>query len=352
MANTDIVPFRALDTELVKVGRGCVSAKARLLAENLRHQFCWRRKCGMAAVYQAGETEVVTPTRYTGGSTPYVWRYPPGYNTRWVRVSVLTLGATTPSPWTDTDRSRLTTSTSTDAGGDFGFASVAANPTTTLSAQNLQADRKILQVDAIFDGGASEDVTVDQGGDLARTLVRVLAVVVEEMPVPSIDVTVDTWALPETQWTPGTDIIDTEYDDLPVAMQTLRMRHKKVLWSLGKEIITTRTDQHDAIAGRDGAGGILRYDIETSVNLPETSGVSVTCRVLAEDSAVNNGQVKFVFSGGTLTINNVTTGGPAWYGVTGTIAELTDTLSFQLDQTGAGTLTIYQAEVLEDEDAT
>jgi len=343
----DVGPFRALDDELVKVGRGCVSAKARLLAENIRHQFCMRRKGTMAAVYQAGETEVITPTRY--GTKPHEWRYPPGYNTRWIRVSVLTLGATTSS--TKTDESRLNASTTTDAGGDFAHVAFAAAPTTTLSAQVLLPFTKILQVDAIFDGGASEDVIVTQGGDSARTLVRILAVVIEEMPAPSIDTTVDTWALPETQWTPGTDIIDTEYDDLPVAMQTLRRQHKKVLFSLNKECITTSTAFVDLVAGRDGGGGVLRFDIATSVNRPETSGVAVTCRVFAEDTVATNGTVRFAFSGGNIDVINITNTGPAWYGATGTIAELTDTLSIQGDQAAAGTLTVYAVEVLEDAEA-
>ncbi len=348
MAKADVLPFRALDDELVKVGRGCISPKARLLAENIRHQFCHRRKGTMAAVYQCGETEVVTPTRHAAGSWEHEWRYLTGYNTRWVRVQVLTLGATSPTPWVATDESRLSCQTSTDAGGDFGHATVHAAPTTTLSTQALLHDSKILEVTE----NSLEDVTVKQGADLASTLVRILAVVVEEMPVPTVDAAVDTWALPETQWTPGTDIIDTEYDDIPIAMQTLRRHHKKLLWSLGKEVITTRTDQHDAIAGRDGSGNIHRFDLDTSVNRPQTTGTAVTVRVLAEDSVVNNGQVRFVFSGSTLSITNITTGGPAWYVLTGSsIVKGAETLSFQLDQTGAGTLTVYQAEVYEDVEA-
>lgn len=340
MAKREVGPFRALDDELVKVGRACVSAKARLVAEDITHQLCWRRKGTMAACYQVDEGEVSTPTRY--GTIPHVWRYTAGYNTRWLRVQVLTLGATTTS--TKTDESRLAASTSTEAASDFAHVAFAAAPTSTLAPLDLQ--RHVHPMMAVTpDGG--EDVTVTQGGDSARTLVRVLSVAVEEMPVPTVDPTVDTWALLDAQWTPGTDIIDTEYDDLPLAAQTLRQKHKKVLWTLGKEMRITNTAFVDLVAGRDGLGGILRYDLDTSVNRPETSGTAVTCRVYAEDTVATNGTVRFAFSGGNVDVVNITNTGPAWYSATGTIAKGAETLSIQGKNTAAGTLTVYAAEVIE-----
>ncbi len=324
---TDV--YRALDDELVKVGRGCVSAKALYLCDNFHHQMVKRRRCGMVVAYQVDEAEVATPTRDTASTADHLWRYLPAYGCRWMRIHVLTLGGTYST--TATDQARLVGSTTTDAGGDFAECAYADAPTATLATRSLGLYAKQLQVSPI---SALETVTVSQGGDVARTQVRILSVAVEDLPDPTIDPGVDLWAQDPAKWVSGTDIIDTEYDDIPLACtHTLRRYHKKVLWYCGKEIRATNTAFVDLVAGRDGAGGILRYDIESSVNRPQTPYIAVTVRVFAEDSVALNGTVRFAFQFGNIDVPNITNGGPAWYTATGTIAK-PGQLAAPLNETG------------------
>lgn len=338
--------FRAMDFENVKVGRACTSPKAHAIADNFHHQQQWRRKLGHVGAYQVDESEVSSPSRYAASTADYTWRYLPSYGCRYVRVGVLTLGATGPTPTVATQQALLNASSTTDAGADFAHVAQQAAPAGTLDVQALNYYSKILQVAPGSGAPAYEDVIITQGADVANTKVRILSLAMEEFPLATIDPTVDTWAINKANYTPGDDIIDTEYDDLPIACQILRRTHKKA-FSLCKEMQTNSAAFVDLVT-KSGAN-LLQYDLDLSVNLPETANTAVQVRALAS-STDTAGTVRFAFGGTNLdlTINNAA---PTWFATTGTITKGTDTVSFQ-GKDDAGTLVVYQLEVYETNEAT
>jgi hypothetical protein len=311
-----------------------VQPRALELADAVHHQLQRRRKCGMVKAYQVDQSEVATPTRDTSGTVPaHAWRVLTGPNTRYLRVDVLTLGAVSGSgtPY-------LTLVSTTDpTGATFARVPDAAAPGSVIASAALQQHSAVVEVTP----NTSEDVTIEQNS--ATSTVRILCATLHEHPSNSVDTADDAIAIAVTQFTPGEDIVDAENDDLPLGLQLLRRRHKKILHADAGEVQTTavglanRIDLTTRVAGNPPAT-LHQWDVYPSVNLPETVGVSVTCAVLARTSA-STGTVRFAFGSASVDVGGI--GALAVYSTTGSCAKLSDTLSYQAYLAAAGTLFVY-----------
>ena len=325
---------RGLDSELVKVGRPCTQPRALEIADAIHHQVQRRRKCGMVKAYQVDQGEVATPTRDIAASTPaHAWRVLTGPNTRYIRCDVITLGAVIGSgtPF-------LTLVSTTDAtGAQLARVADAAAPGATLSPDSLQQHSAVVEVapDTV------QAITLEQNDPTST--VRILSATLHEHPINSVDTADDLIAIAVNQFTPGDHIIDTENDDLAIGVQRLRRWSKKLLHSDSGEVQTTavlvanRIDLTTRVAGNPPAT-LHQWDVSSSVNLPETTDVNVTCAVLARTSA-STGTVRFAFGGTTVDVAAI--GALNTYTGSGTCAKLTDTLSYQAWLAAAGTLFVY-----------
>lgn len=335
---------RGIDFEYVKVGRPCIQPRGLEIADMVHHIVQMRRKRGMSAVYQVDQGEVATPTRDSSGSIPaHSWRYLTGPNTRYVRCDVLTLGAVSGSgdPY-------LTLQSSTDGTGQsFAWVVDAAAPGGVIADDVLQLHSAIVEVSP----STLETISVQQNN--TTSLVRILSAVVHEHPIGSVDTTDDAVAIALNNYSAGTNIIYTEYDDLPVGVQSMRRYGKKLLFSSAKEWTTTATpstsreDFTSRVAGNPPAT-LHQWDIYPSVNLPETAAVAATAVVLAKASA-SSGNVRFDLGSTDIDVTAITALG--LYSQTGTLAKSSDTLSLQGWSNAAATLTVYGAWLWEDEEA-
>lgn len=347
---TCIYTPQGLDFDLVKVGRPCTQPRALALADLIHHQVQYRRKGWAVTAYQVDSNEVATPSRdVTGGVPGHRTRFLTGRNTRFVRVHVLTLGGSNVSS-TPTDQSLILTSTTDSTGVTFAEVSQVPAPSSTIDPSTLQGWEATVEVSA----NTVEILSVEQTN--SSNPVRVLSVSVEEMACPSVDTADDAVSLNLDEFAPGTDIIDTEYDDLPTALQSLRRFHKKILFHSGIELQTTangaanRMDFYTRSTGSPPAS-LLQWDVYPSVNLPETSGIAVTCAVLATASA-STATVRFAFGSGDIDVSVPSASGLDWFTNTGSISKSSDTLSLQGYNGAAATLTVYAAVVTEDSEAT
>lgn len=335
---------RGIDFDMVRVGEPCIQPRALAVADLIHHQAQRRRITGHAVAYQPGDAELATPNRVGSATIPcHAFRYLVGPNTRFVRVSIWTLGAAG-----SVGTQFLTVTTTTDgAGVTTGRVVDAAAPGTTVDADVLQ----VFSVHVEVTPGTLETVTIVQNS--VTHTVRILSVIVTELPIAMVDSMADAVYINLDNFEPGTQIVDTENDDLVLGQNLLRRRHKKLLHSDAREAAITdvgvanRRDIGTWVSGNPPAER-LQWGIYPSVNLPETATVAVTCVVLGRATA-GTGSVQFSFSGGSATVINI--GALGLYAVAGTIAKGSDTVSVEPYISVAGTLFVYGYWVYENVEA-
>lgn len=338
---------RGIDMEMVKVGRPCIQPRALAVADAVHHMAQRRRITGHATAYQPGDGELATPTRVGSATVPSIgFRHLTGPNSRYIRVSVWTLGAVAAS-----GTAFLTVTTTTDGTGvTSARAPDAAAPGTTIDTNVVQC----FHFPAVeVTPNSVEDIAIVQNS--SSSLVRILSAVVYEVPIGMVDSTADAIYVNLDNYEPGTQIIDTENDDLVLVPNLLRRNHKKLLYSDAREAqvtdvgVANRRDITTWVSGNPPASR-AQWRVFPSVNLPETSGVSVTCVVLGRATA-GTGSVQFSFGGGT----NITPGGIGALGIataTGSITEVTETVSVEPYISVAGTFFVYGTWVYENLEAT
>lgn len=349
-----------LDDELYKVGRPVVGRVIYAILDHVHHQFCWVRKAHFGWSAQWGLGEIGTPTRGVTASEDYEWRYTSGLNSRFLNVTAVTVGKVTGG----SNDSGLTVATTTTAAQTFAqvpqSAALGADPDTGL----FQEHRWVIPITA----NNGETVAIDQL--ITAECVRIVALNVEELPVSVIDTAVDAWAGVLDQYAPALDIVEgaagasggaavppaasSNVATLPVLCQTLRRFHKQVIFSSAQQVSTAVVgvaNRVDLFTKQVPATRMRQWDLPESVTRPESASRSITCRVLAKSSAAG-GIVRFHFGGGVDIDVAVAAGASAWTQATGSPGKTGETVSVQGYQNGAGTLTLFNAIVEEDIEAT
>lgn len=337
---------RGIDNEMVKVGRPCIEPRALAVADLVHHQVQRRRMMGHCVAYQPGDAELTTPTLIGSATVPsHTFRHYAGPNARFVRVTIWTLGAVT-----GTGTPFLTVKTTTDATGvTTARVSDADAPGTSINVAELGVYTATVEITP----NQVEDVTIVQNH--TTSLVRILSAIVTEMPIGEIDTTADSIYINLDNYEAGTPIIDTENDDLVLAQNLLRRQHKKLLFSDAREAQVTdvgAANQRDILTWVSGNPPASRgqWNLYPSVNLPETSGVSVTVVSLIRATA-GTGTVQFSFSGGSQTVTRTAAAGLGVATATTTCAKSSDTLSIEVYGSDAGTVYYYGGWVYENWEA-
>lgn len=337
---------RGIDFDPVKVGRPCIQPRALEVIDAIHHHVQWRRMTGGCVAYQAGAAELTTPTRLGTATIPnHGFYHLVSPNARFIRVTVWTAGATgsgAADPY-------LTCTTTTDGtGAVFARVPHAGAPGASFTDDAVQVHSATVEVTP----GSLEAVTLVQNS--TSDAVRIISAVVREVPIGTVDPDgADALYINPDNFEPGTHIIDTENDDLPLGMNLLRRQGKKLLHSDNVEARITDVgvaNRRDILSWSTGAppADPANWNIYPSVNLPETSGVAVTCYVLGRATA-GVGTLRFAFSGGNIDVGAI---GPLGiYTGTGSIAKVSDTLSKQGYISVAGTFYHYASFVVEDREA-
>lgn len=328
---------RGIDFDPVKVGRPCIQPRALEIVDLIHHMVQRRRVTGGAVMYQIGAGELTTPTRLgTATVSNHAFIHLASPNARFIRVTVWTLGSTgsgAADPY-------LTCTTTTDAVGQV-FARVphAAAPGASFTDAALQPHSATVQITP----GGLEQVTLVQNS--TSDSVRIVSAIVRELPIDTVDPDgADAHFLNPDNFEPGTQIIDTENDDLALGIALVRRQHKKLLYSdaVAAEItdvgVANRRDLLTRSTGNPPADPAY-WNVYPSVNLPETATVGVTCYVLGRATA-GTATLRFAFSGGS----NIDVGGIgalALYTAAGSITKVADTLSTQGYLSVAGTFYHY-----------
>ena len=336
-----VAPY-PLDTEVVKVARACVSAKAMVPANLIHHMWGRRRKRAFATAYQIGDLEIEQCNR--NATTDYQWRYVVGYNTTYVRVSVITLGV---KPGTGVSEG-LRCTTTTDAIETFAWPVEQPVGVFTFNANCLEEWHVIKSVTP----GGVETITISQLGATPDGKVAIVAIYIEELSCLTLPTTAN-GVLDLRGYGAGTDIIDTEYQTLFTGQRALRRYHKKVLWQLGKKLTTSVLNEASRVCLVTGtqwdSGYPLQWNVYPSPVLPDLvtrPATPVTAYVYA--SATVEARVRFEFPGGEFHTAAIT--GIGWYSVSDAAVVATggwDFFSFQGYNTKAGTLTVWNAVLVE-----
>lgn len=346
MASVPYTPS-GIDFDPTKVGRPVIQPRALELVNLIHHHVQRRRMTGGAVAYQANSGELSAPSRIGSATVSnHQFVHFAGPNARWIRVTVWTLGAAgsgAADPY-------ITCTTTTDAVGvTFAHVAHAAAPGASLTDDAVGVHSATVQVTP----NQQETVTLVQNN--ASDSVRILSAVVREVPISEVvtDGVADALYINPDNFEPGTSIVDTENDDLPLGVAILRRQHKKLLHSDCVAAQTTdvgAANQRDILTWSSGNPPADKgmWNIYPSVILPETAAVSVTCVVLGRATA-GTGTVNFAFNGGAISVGAI--GALNLYTNTGTCAKGSDNLYVTQYGSDPGTVYTYGRWVYENWEA-
>lgn len=279
--------------ELVKVGRVVRQSKMLPIAKIVHHMLMWRMKNIGGAVYLRDQWEVTRGL--PGAADDHTVYYRTSPTARCVRISILTLGATAGSgdPQLQVDFSSPASTVYSEVIND----TAAATFPTFITEHTVKG---LVNPDTL------ETITISQVA--STTVVRILAINVQEMPRDQMNTAQDTsggvfLGIDSNLYQPGTDIIDTDIAPGVLAENTLRRLWKKVLFSNMKHL-STDAGAYECMVCKAG-GNLLRWNYYPSVCLPETADPanSITLAVLGVPTS-GTGDVRLLTAaGGSINVN-------------------------------------------------
>lgn len=303
-----------LDFDLTWVGAPVRRSLVELLGQAIGAQHLWRRRLPGQVVYQRDQSIITRGT--VGSSDAHTWAWHVGPVTRAIRFAVLCFGATGGSPAVP---------------GNLLVRTSAPAATTNLDMVNPAGSNTFFEDVSLHQAIVAVTPDTDQVVTLEMTdatnVVRILAAVVEELPISRWDISQDTYGgvflgVNPYLYPSGQGIIDPDYDDLCLAVNNLRRTHKKILHhdDKHKQITTVSSTFEDLYTRSTGAppGAPLEWEYYAGPNLPETADPSLGVKVLVLGSATGgaatgtvrlrdgSGNTVDVALNGTLAVRNAT----------------------------------------------
>ena len=340
LVRTPLSPM-PVDFDLVQTGRVVSAEKADLIGDLCNHQHAQRRRIGHCCVYQRDQGNV-TRGLPPHGDNEHIIYHPVSQSCSHLFVSLVTQGATTQSPV-----GRLRVLTSTDAVGVLSNEVTArAAPAGAVQVTGTEHHYVIVTVTP----GVVEEVSIVQ--ENASSVARILGINVQEMPIPRLNTTVHAGVYDKLLNTGGGNITDVNYDDVALAVQRVRTKHKKIIGSCYKYVRTDSATFVDlytkSIANR------MWRTTKPSPHLPESTPdpvVALTFRVRGQSLGAANSIVRFALTSGNVDITMTNTTLQTWTG-TGFMNRASELLSVQAHRAGgAGTYAdVYGWTVIEQEE--
>lgn len=316
-----------VDPDLGHTGRAVTASKADLIGDLANHQHAQRRRMGHCCVYQRDQANTTRGLPPHGDNEHMIY-HPVSQSCSHLFVSIVTQGATQQSPV-----ARLRIFTSTDAVGVLTNEVTARNaPAGDAEVTGTEHHYAIVSVTP----GTFEEVRICQ--EDASSVARILGINVQELPIPRLNSAVHAGVYDKNQNTGGQNITDTKYDDLPLAVQRVRTKHKKVGGSCYKYVRTSSSTFVDAYT--KSLANRLRRTTYPSPFLPEASPdpvVAIAIRVRAQSLGAAGSVVRFAFTSGNIDVTLTNTNLQTW-SATGFINRASELLSVQFHRAGgAGT---------------
>lgn len=320
-----------IDFALTQTGQPVRRALLEGFAQIIAHQWARRQAYPGLCVYQRDQSNTSRGIGATGDG--WTWSYLCAPTTRWVRVVVIAVGATSAS-----GVPQLICSSLADAGGELMDAVVdgAANFPANASLHTLAR----LEVTP----GSVETITVEQNN--GSSFVRVLAIGVYPIPRPGLDVVEDETVAGGGEFVgfdpylfPAGENIVTENLVLAQALlaaNRLRRMYRHPLFTARKEKNCTSAAFEDLVGGANR----VQKDYMPMVTLPETAdpAVSVKLYVLAVASGggAPTGSVRLRNNAGQ-AITCAITGTLGVFSATASINRAASTWSYEALMSGTAT---------------
>lgn len=330
-----------IDFDLMQTGRLVSAEKADLIGDLCNHQHGWRRRMGHCCVLQRDVANTTRGAPPHGPDDEFTFFHPTSQSCSHLYVSLVTQGATGKSP-----TGRLRVLTTTDAVGVLANEVVDRNaPAGDTQIRGTEHHEVIIAVTP----GTEETVRVVQE---SSTAVRILGINVQELPIIRLNTAVHTGVYDKTVNSGGGNIADDKYDDLALAVQRVRTKHKKVLASHAKLLSTDSATFVDLVS--KSLADRVRWAHHMSPWLPETAdpAVSVAIRIWAQSIGGSGSIVRFAFASGNVDITLTNTTLQLWT-ATGTINTGSERVSVQahIDAAAGGTrVDVYTWRVAEGEE--